>query len=62
MSKRMRRCGKRHDGRGGAIETVQDPMLPSLRLAEVQRLERERKALADRLEALETLVHSMTKR
>ena len=46
----------------GAIETVQYHVLPSLLVAEVQRLERERKALADRLEALEALVRSLSKR
>ena len=53
----------------GAIETVQSHVLPSLLVAEVQRLERERqrlererKVLSERLDALEALVHSLTKR
>ena len=46
----------------GAIETVQYHVLPSLLVAEIQRLERERKALADRLDTLEALVHTLSKR
>jgi Chaperone of endosialidase len=46
----------------GAIETVQYHVLPSLLVAEVQRLERDRKALVDRLDTLEALVRSLTKR
>ena len=53
----------------GAIETVQYHVLPTLLLAEVQRLERERQrlerermVLTERLDALEALVNTLIKR
>ena len=53
----------------GTIETVQYHVLPSLLVAEVQRLERERqrlererKMMIERLDALEALAHSLSKR
>ena len=46
----------------GDMETVQYHVLPALLVAEVQRLERERQALTERLAALEALVRSLTKR
>jgi hypothetical protein len=46
----------------GEIETVQYHVLPALLVAEVQRLERERQALTERLAALEALVRTLTKR
>lgn len=53
-------------GADGEIETVKYHLLPTLRLAEVQRLERERSAaqaeaatLADRVEALEQMVRKL---
>ena len=46
----------------GSIETVKYHVLPTLLVAEVQRLERERAALARELAELRALVEGMSRR